>query len=279
MRIDAHQHFWQYSSKEYGWISDAMPEIQRDFLPGDLKPLLDAARFHASIAVQARQTLAETRWLLELADANAHIAGVVGWVELCSRDVPGQLERFAPNPKFVGVRHVLHDEPDDEFMLRKDFRAGLALVKDYGLAYDLLLHPRHLPIATKLVAEFPEQRFVLDHLAKPFIADGKISPWREDLQALASFPNVSCKLSGMVTEAKWKAWTAEDFAPYLDAALESFGADRLMIGSDWPVCLLSGDYAATMGIVMDYIRKLSETEQTAIVGETCARFYRLKIQS
>jgi L-fuconolactonase len=276
MRIDAHQHFWQYSPEEYSWISEAMPAIRRDFLPADLKPLLDAAGFQASVAVQARQSLEETACLLELADANAHIAGVVGWVELCSPDVLGQIERFAHNPKFVGVRHVLQDEPDDAFMLRKDFCAGLGLLNGYGLAYDLLLHPRHLPVAARLVAAFPEQRFVLDHLAKPLIADGKIEPWREDLRALAAYPNVCCKLSGMVTEAKWGAWTAADFAPYLDAALEAFGAERLMIGSDWPVCLLSADYASTMRIVMEYITKLSEAEQAAILGETCARVYRLK---
>ena len=154
--------------------------------------------------------------------------------------------------------------------------AGLALVNDYGLVYDLLLHPRHLPVAAKLVSEFQEQRFVLDHLAKPFIADGTIEPWRKDLKVLAAFPNVCCKLSGMVTEAKWGAWSAADFTPYLDAALEAFGVERLMIGSDWPVCLLSGEYAATMGIVMDYIRKLSETEQAAILGGTCARVYPLQ---
>jgi len=277
MRIDAHQHFWQYSPEEYGWISEAMPAIRRSFLPADLKPLLEAAGFHASVAVQARQTLEETRWLLELADANAHIAGVVGWVELCSRDVIGQIEDLAHNPKFVGVRHVLQDEPDDRFMLREDFRTGLGLLNGYGLAYDLLLHPRHLPVAAELVAQFPEQRFVLDHLSKPFIANGKVEPWRKDLKTLAAFPNVCCKLSGMVTEAKWGVWTEADFTPYLDAALESFGADRLMIGSDWPVCLLSGDYAATMGIVMGYVAKLTEVEQSAILGGTCARFYRLKV--
>lgn len=277
MRIDSHQHFWLYSEEEYGWISENMPGIQRNFLPLDLKPLLEANGFHASVAVQARQSLDETAWLLELASAHPHVAGVVGWVELCSPDVLAQIERFAESPKFVGVRHVLQDEPDDEFMLREDFHAGLSLLSDAGLVYDLLLHPRHLPVAAKLVAEFPEQRFVLDHLAKPYIADGRIEPWREDLRALAEFPNVCCKLSGMVTEAKWGAWTAADFVPYLDAALEAFGADRLMIGSDWPVCLLSGDYAATMGIVMEYLRKLSETEQAAILGGACARFYRLTV--
>ena len=277
LRIDAHQHFWQYSPEEYGWISEAMPAIRRDFLPRDLKPLLEAAGFQASVAVQARQSLEETRWLLELADASEQIAGVVGWVELCSKDALGQLEQFAHNPKFVGVRHVVQDEPDDAFMLREDFREGLALLSEFGLIYDLLLHPRHLPVAAKLVAEFPEQRFVLDHLAKPYIADGRIERWGEDLRVLARFPNVGCKLSGMVTEAKWGAWTHADFTPYLDAALEAFGPDRLMIGSDWPVCLLSGNYAATMGIVMEYIEKLSEGEQAAILGGTCARVYRLKI--
>jgi L-fuconolactonase len=234
--------------------------------------------FDGCIAVQARQSLEETRWLLELAEGNSFIRGVVGWVDLCSKDLGsaelrGQLERFAAHPRLVGVRHVVHDEPDDAFMLREDFRRGVGLLKEFDLTYDLLLHPRHLPVAVRLVEEFPEQPFVLDHIAKPFIARGEISPWREDFHALAKLPNVMCKLSGMVTEAKWRAWQREDFSPYLDVALEAFGADRLMIGSDWPVCTLAAEYAAAMQIVMEYVGQLSGDEQAAILGKNCARFY------
>ena len=273
MRIDAHQHFWRYSPAEYGWITHELRAIGRDFLPEDLQPLLVRLAFDGCIAVQARQSLEETRWLLELAEGDSFIRGVVGWVDLCSADLGGQLERFSGDSKFVGVRHVVQDEPDDAFMLREDFRRGIGLLKEFDLTYDLLLHPRHLPVAVRLVEEFPEQPFVLDHLAKPFIARGEILPWRDDLHALAKLPNVMCKLSGMMTEAKWDAWRPEDFLPYFDVALEAFGADRLMIGSDWPVCTLVADYGAAMNLVMEYVGQLSGEEQTAILGENCARFY------
>jgi L-fuconolactonase len=273
MRIDAHQHFWRYSPAEYGWITDELLAIRRDFLPEDLHPLLTGLGFDGCIAVQARQSLEETRWLLELAERHGFIRGVVGWVDLRSADIRGQLERFSGDSKLVGVRHVVQDEPDDAFMLREDFRRGIGLLRKFDLTYDLLLHPRHLPIAVRLVEEFPEQPFVLDHLAKPFIARGEILPWRDDLHALAKLPNVMCKLSGMLTEAKWDAWRPEDFRPYFDVALEAFGADRLMIGSDWPVCTLAAEYGAAMSLVMEYVGQLSDEEQAAILGENCARFY------
>jgi L-fuconolactonase len=275
MRIDSHQHFWRYSPTEHVWMTDAMRVIQRDFLPEDLQPLLAQLNFDGCVAVQARQSLEETRWLLELAEHNSFIRGVVGWVDLCSPDLPGQLEEFAKQPRLVGVRHVVQDEPDDEFMLRPEFRRGIAQLRDFGLTYDLLLFPKHLRIAVQLVKEFPNQPFVLDHIAKPAIADGVLSPWRENLQRLAQFPNVLCKLSGMVTETRWHAWQTDDFRPYLDTALEAFGTERVMIGSDWPVCTLSSDYPSTMQIVTEYVRQFSEPEQAAILGETCARFYGL----
>jgi len=275
IRIDAHQHFWKYTATEYGWINEQMAVLQRDFLPRDLKPLLDDNGFDGSIAVQARQSLEETRWLLELADENDFIQGVVGWVDLCSPQLRGQLEELASHRKLVGVRHVVQDEPDDRFMSRPEFRRGVALLAEFGLAYDLLLHPRHLPVSAQLVQEFPAQTFVLDHLAKPAIADGTLEPWRRDIRELAKFPNVSCKLSGMVTEARWKQWNPDDFRPYLEAVLDAFGPSQLMIGSDWPVCTLSADYAHTVGIVFDFVQRLTETERDGILGGNCARIYRI----
>jgi L-fuconolactonase len=247
--------------------------LKRDFLPRDLKPLLASEGFDGSIAVQARQSLEETRWLLELAEHNDFVKGVVGWVDLCSTELPAQLERFAEHPKLVGVRHIVQGEPDDEFMSRPEFRKGIARLAGYGLTYDLLLYPRHLPVAVKLVREFPKQPFVLDHIAKPGIADGVLEPWSRDIRELARFGNVCCKVSGMVTEARWKRWRAEDFRPYLDAVFEAFGPERVMIGSDWPVCTVSASYAETIAIVKDYIRQFSDEQQNAILGENCATFY------
>lgn len=276
MRIDAHQHFWKYSAKEYGWISDVMPELKRDFLPGDLKPLLAENGFDGSIAVQATQTLEETSWLLEFAEQNDFIKGVVGWVDLCGPELESQLKQFAGDRKLVGVRHIVQDEPDDEFMLRTDFRRGIAQLAEHGLTYDLLVHPRHLPVAVKLVEEFPRQRFVLDHIAKPFIADGVIEPWRRGIRELAKLENVCCKVSGMVTEARWKQWHAQDFRPYLDVVFEAFGPGRLMFGSDWPVCTLSAGYRETVGIVKDYICQFTVEQQEQILGGNCARFYQVE---
>ena len=273
MRIDSHQHFWHYSPTEHAWMSDSMSAIRRDFLPEDLQPLLASLNFDGCIAVQARQSLEETRWLLELADRFSFIKGVVGWLDLCSPELPSQLEHFACHPKLLGVRHIVQDEPDDEFMLRPEFRRGIAQLREFDLTYDLLLFPKHIPAAVRLVEEFPDQPLVLDHIAKPSIAQGLISPWREDIQRLAQFPNVSCKLSGMVTEAKWQQWQPEDYRPYLDTVAEAFGSDRLMIGSDWPVCLLSSDYASTMQLVIEYIQQFPEEAQAAILGGNCARFY------
>jgi L-fuconolactonase len=275
MRIDAHQHFWNYNRAEYEWINDEMAVLQRDFLPQHLKPLLAANGFDGSIAVQARQSIKETLWLLELAERNEWIKGVVGWVDLRSADVRAQLERLAGNQKLVGVRHVVQGEPEDEFMLRSDFREGIGRLREFGLAYDLLIFPRHLAVAAKLVKEFPEQMFVLDHIAKPQIAQGLLEPWGRDIRELAKFANVSCKLSGMVTEACWKSWKKEDFRPYLDTVLEAFGEQRLMIGSDWPVSTVSGDYAAAMGIVIEYIERLTSDERAAILGGNSARIYRI----
>lgn len=273
-KIDAHQHFWHYNPIEHVWMDDRMGVLKRDFLPADLKPLLEASGFDGCIAVQARQNLEETRWLLELSDQYDFIKGVVGWVDLRSEELADQLERFAAHPKLVGVRHVVHDEPDDRFLMGEAFRRGIAMLKMFDLSYDLLLFPKHLPVAAELLREFPEQPFILDHIAKPDIANGVISPWQEDLKALAAYPNVSCKLSGMVTEAKWKDWKPENFHEVMDIVLEAFGANRVMIGSDWPVCTLSGAYAETMKIVTDYVQQFSPEIRNAILGGNCARIYK-----
>lgn len=275
IKLDAHQHFWRYNPAEHTWMTDAMQVLKRDYLPGDLAPLLRESGFDGSIAVQARQSLEETRWLLDLATDHDQIKGVVGWVDLCSPGLCGQLEEFKGHRRLVGVRHVLQDELDDAFMMRPDFRRGIAQLAEFGLVYDVLIFPRHLPLAIQLVRQFPEQQFVLDHMAKPAIAEGLIEPWARDLRELARSGNVACKVSGMVTEARWRGWRAKDFHPYLDVALDAFGPERLMIGSDWPVCTLSGEYGSTMDIVMEYVEQLTSAESAAVLGGCCARVYGL----
>ena len=275
MRIDSHQHFWHFDPVAHGWMTERMGVLRRDYLPDELAPLLAANGFDGTVAVQARQSLGETRWLLELADRHDFIRGVVGWVDLRSPELDAQLAEFADHPKFVGVRHVVHDEPDDGFLLRPAFRRGIGRLRELGLTYDLLLFPKHLAAASELVAEFPEQPFVLDHISKPDIKRGVLAPWEADLHALARHRNVHCKLSGMVTEAAWETWRAEDFRPYLNVVFDAFGTDRLMIGSDWPVCLLAGDYASVMRLVADRVAALPEHERAAVLGGNCARFYGL----
>jgi L-fuconolactonase len=275
-RIDAHQHFWQYDPAEHAWMTDKLAALRRDFMPQDLKPLLQTLEFDGCVTVQVRQNVAETRWMLELADRHDFIRGVVGWVDLCSPDLLSQLDHFAGHPKLVGVRHIVQDEPDDQYMLREDFRRGIAELGAFGLTYDVLVYPRQLPAAIRLVEEFPDQRFVLDHIAKPPIAEGRLGQWEPDLRRLSELRNIWCKLSGMVTEARWSAWQPSDFDRYLDVVFEAFGPDRLMIGSDWPVCTLAAEYADAMGIVLDYIRQVPPREQAGILGENCARFYGLE---
>jgi L-fuconolactonase len=277
MKIDTHQHFWKYNDRDYVWMSAGMDKLRKDHLPTDLLPLIDAAGISATVAVQARQCLEESTWLLQLADKYPFIRGVVGWVDLSSDRVVEQLEQFAQHPKFRGVRHVVHDEPDDQFMLRESFLDGLSRLKRFGLTYDLLLFPRHLPIACGVIKRFPDQPFVLDHIAKPPVRAGEIEPWTRDLKRLAAFPNVFCKLSGLVTEATWDSWKAQDFEPYLDVVLNSFGPHRLMIGSDWPVCTLAADYASVIRMESGYISKLSADEQRAILEDNPVGFYSLQI--
>lgn len=277
MKIDSHQHFWNYNSNEYGWISNDMEILQKDYLPDQLKTELLSIGFEGSVAVQARQSLAETQWLLTLADQHSFIKGVIGWVDLCSPDVEEQLTQFSGNPKLVGIRHVLHDEQDENFMLRKSFLRGIAYLKKFGLTYDILVFPRHLSNTIQLVSQFPEQVFILDHIAKPSIKDKKISPWNEHIVKLARFRNVYCKLSGMVTEANVKNWRQEELIPYLNIVFDAFGTNRLLIGSDWPVCSLAGSYRQVMQVVLDYIRTFPDQDKKKILGENAIKAYGLKL--
>ena len=274
-RIDAHQHFWGYDPVQYDWIDDSMSALRRDFLPGDLAPELRAAGFDACIAVQARQTTEETRFLLDLAERHEWIAGVVGWIDLRAPDVRAELAPFAGRRRLVGLRHVVQAEPDDRFLLRPDFLRGVATLRDLGLAYDILIYPRQLPAAVEFAQRLEGQPLVLDHLGKPDIRGGEIVDWHRHLRALAGCGNVMAKLSGLVTEADWHNWTPEGMRPYLDVAFECFGYERLMIGSDWPVCTVAADYGRTLRLVTDYMRDRPTHERDAVLGGNAARLWRL----
>ncbi|MGA2743608.1 MAG: amidohydrolase family protein [Candidatus Sulfotelmatobacter sp.] len=274
MLIDAHQHFWIYNPAEYDWIDDSMAALRRNFLPNDLKLELDNSGFHGSVAVQACQTLEETRWLLELAERSPWILGVVGWVDLRSPNIRSQLKVLCGNPKLVGVRHVVQSEPDDRFLLRPDFLHGISALEEFDLAYDILIYTKHLPVAAEFVKRFPRQRFVLDHLAKPPIRSGAIDFWAQGIKRLAEFPNVFCKLSGLVTEAEWEHWEPAQIIPFLDVAFESFGADRLMIGSDWPVCLVAASYARAIEVVKAYLLAQKRDDRDNVLGGNARQFWR-----
>src|ERR1700760_1676543 len=273
MVIDAHQHFWRFNPVRDAWITEDMSAIRRDFLPADLAPELDAAGVDATIAVQADQSESETEFLLGLAEGNRRIAGVVGWLDLRAPDVEKRLEHFSPFKKIRGVRHIAQGEPDDHFLARPDFVRGVTHLKSFGFTYDILIYPRQLPAAIELAGKVPDQKFVVDHLAKPDIKAKKLQPWTAQIRELAAHPNVFCKLSGMVTEADWKNWKAEDFDPYLDIVFDAFGAERLMFGSDWPVCLVAASYAQVKEIVGAYVDRHAPRAKAAIFGDNARSFY------
>lgn len=275
MKIDAHHHFWKYNPTEFGWIDDPMKSLRRDFLPEHLRQEIAATGIDGVISVQARQTIEETRWLLELAAQNDFIKGVVGWVELISQNVHADLRRFSANKKFKAVRHVVQGEPDDNFILRADFNRGVSALREFDLRYDILIFERHLPQTIQFVDHHPQQIFILDHVAKPKIKVNELSPWRENLRELARRENVFCKISGMVTEADFKNWTEAQLRAYFEVALEAFGARRLMFGSDWPVCLVACGYVRWHALVADWISKLSADEQARILGGTAVEAYKL----
>ena len=273
MIVDAHQHFWRYQPREYAWIDDRMTALRRDFLPADLVPHLEQAGVDATIAVQTQHSIGETEWLLQLAGAHPFIAGVVGWVDLQADDVEAQLAQLRARGPLSGIRHIVQGEPDDRFLLGAAFGRGIAALGQAGLPYDILIYPRHLAAAAEFAGRFPAQTFVLDHLAKPEIRIGAIDAWAADLRRLAAAPNVWCKLSGLVTEAAWGAWTPAQIEPYLDVAFECFGAGRLMAGSDWPVCTLAADYSRTMTVVRDYLGRFTSAEREAVLGGNARAVY------
>lgn len=257
-------------------MTDAMAAIRRDFGPADLAREAAGAGVEGVVTVQARQTIQETEWLLQVADEHTHlIRGVVGWAPLVEEGVDATFERLGAQTKLRAIRHVLHNEPDDDYMLRDDFNRGVSLLRARGLAYDILIFERHLPQTLIFVDRHPEQVFILDHVAKPRIRDGIISPWRENITALAHRPNVYCKLSGMVTEADWSKWTPEQLRPYVEVAIDAFGPKRLMFGSDWPVCLLAASYMQWTRLVREFVARLSPAEQDRIMGGTAIEAYRL----
>jgi len=275
--IDAHQHFWQLTKPfDYRWLE--VPEhapIRRDFLPADLEPLLRAAGVEQSIFVQTQHNLDENRWALGLAEVHPFIAGVVGWVDLASPACEDQVLGFKAHPKFVGVRHITQGEPDDDFIVRPDILRGLKVLEKHGVPFDLLFFVKHLKHAATLARELPRLPMVIDHLAKPRIKDRSLGDWLPHLRAAAAFPNVYCKLSGMITEANWSHWTPADLRPYIDAALECFGPERLMFGSDWPVCALAGTYEQVFDALAGALRDLRPDERELVFGGTARRFYAL----
>ena len=277
-RIDAHQHFWNYNDSDYVWMNGPLEVLARDFLPDNLKPLLDKTGFDGTVAVQARQMVVETEYLLSLSDRFPWIFGVVGWFDFTSDSLESDLDRLGANPKLSGVRELIHDMPDADYAVSDPHVQAIAAIQRHGLTYDLLLRPQHVKTAIRLVDRFPGQPFVIDHIAKPDIEGGVMEPWRGDITELAKREHVCCKLSGMVTEADWSMWSPEDLHPYIDVVLEAFGPGRLMIGSDWPVCTCAGEYSRVMKAAIGHIERLSDDEKASILGETCRSFYGLEVE-
>ncbi len=273
LAVDAHLHLWRYQADELDWISDRMSVLRRDFLAEDVARELAASGVPGCVAVQARSSLAENEFLLAQQAASRAILGVVGWVDLQSPDVGAVLERYAG--RLVGVRHIVQDEPDDDFLLRPAFQRGVALLPGFGMTYDVLIYPRHLPAACVFADRNPDLRLVLDHLAKPPIAAGELEPWATDLRALAERPHVFVKASGLVTEADWARWTPDQLRRYLDIAFEAFGPERILFGSDFPVCLVAASYAQVKRVIDDYGAALSGTERARVLADNAIAFYKL----
>lgn len=274
-KIDAHQHFWNFEPVKDDWINDKMKAIRRDFTPADLKPLLEESNIEGCVAVQADQSEKETAYLLALAEQHEFINGVVGWVDLRQDNIKERLKQYSKFKKLKGFRHVLQGETDRALIIREDFKRGISFLSKYNYTYDLLIFPDQLLFARELALRFPEQKFVLDHIAKPDIRKGSSANWAEDLKALAACKNVSCKISGMVTEARWKKWKPADIIPYLDTAVEAFGPNRIMFGSDWPVCLIAAGYRDVVQLAQDYFAGFSPSEQEAFWGGNAIKFYDL----
>lgn len=273
-RIDSHQHFWKFDPVRDSWIDETMAVIQRDFIPEDLQPLLKENQFEGCVAVQASQSEEETHFLIDLASKNDFIKGIVGWVDLQNANIEERLRHFSAYKKVKGFRHVVQGEADD-FMFGAAFRNGIKALKEFDFTYDILIFHRQLPAAISLVNDFPEQKFVIDHIAKPDIKSGDIDSWKKNIEEIAKYDNVWCKISGMVTEADWKNWTPADLKPYLDVIFDNFSADKLMYGSDWPVLNVASDYNEVVKTLEDYISKYSVEDQNKIWFENANLFYNL----
>jgi L-fuconolactonase len=274
-RIDAHQHFWKFNPVRDNWITEEMSVIRRNFLPADLAPLLEENGIDGCVTVQSDQS--ETDNILQLANDEAYsfIRGVVGWVDLQDVNIDDRLMHYSRFSRMKGFRHVLQGEKDRALMLRPAFKNGIGFLRKYGFTYDILIYPDQLRYAGELAATFPDQLFVIDHIAKPYIKEGKITEWKKDMQAIAAHRNVYCKMSGMVTEADWKNWKVDDLRPYMDAVVEAFGVDRIMFGSDWPVCLVAANYSTMLSVVSDYFAAFSRDEQSLFFGGNAIKFYKL----
>jgi len=275
--VDSHQHFWQLRQPfDHRWLDESeLAPIHRDYLPADLKPLIRQAGVDRTIVVQSQHDRRESDWLFALAEENDFVAGVVAWLDLASPDCEQQLDEYRRHPKFVGVRHMTHNEADDDFIVREDILRGLKMLERHRVPFDLLFFPRHLHHAATVARMFPELPLVLDHLSKPMIKARRLDDWEASFREAASFSNVYCKLSGMVTEADWNAWTKVDLRPYVDIALSAFGPTRCMFGSDWPVCELAGTYSEVCIALRELLKANSESERENIFGQTAASFYGL----
>ena len=274
--IDSHQHFWQVGRFDYPWMTSDLGVLYRDYLPDELAPILSRNGVTKTVLVQASNSVAESQWLLNLADDNSFIAGVVGWVDLMRPIVDTQLDELSAHPKFKGIRHLVESEPDDDWLIQPAVLSGLRQLSRYGLSYDLLVHTRHLKYVPQVVESVPDLAFVIDHLAKPPIAKNEIKQWSEELKPLASYSNVHCKLSGLVTEANWTSWKPDDLRPYVEYALELFGSDRLMFGSDYPVCLLAASYDRVLDAFQEILEPLSDADREKIFSNNAAKFYRFQ---
>lgn len=274
-RIDAHQHFWKFDPVRDSWINEDMKRIRTDFLPDDLGPVLRKNGFDGCVAVQSDQSEMENVFHLQHAERHDFIKGIVGWVDLQSPAIEERLQHYRQFPKMKGFRHVLQGEPQRDLMLQPAFMKGISLLNRYGFSYDLLIYRDQLPYLPAFASAFPDQRLVIDHIAKPDIRSGDIEEWSKDIRRIAAFENVCCKLSGMVTEASWDQWSREDFRPYMDVVVEAFGTGRLLFGSDWPVCLVAASYEEVVGIVEDYFSSFSEHEKEKIFGRNAIEFYQL----
>jgi L-fuconolactonase len=277
MKIDSHQHFWNYDPERHGWINESMSRLRRDFTPEDLQKIYAANNIDYCVAVQVDQTEEETLFMLSLAEKFPFIKGVVGWLDIRAENLEERLEFYSNFDKLVGLRHIVQEEADVNFMLRDSFMNGISLLKQYNLTYDILVFPHQLGSTLELVESFPEQLFVIDHIAKPYIKDGYLTGWANQMKALAKNENTFCKISGMVTEADWKKWKPEDLYPYMNVVFEAFGSDRLMFGSDWPVCLLAAEYEELVSTFSEYTNDLNDADLFKIWGLNAANFYSLDI--